>query len=68
MDRALWTIDEKYRVRINQARLDALAKESKGNGRDRLFLKVGEEVHVPRLGSDRPSAEMISRANKLRGW
>lgn len=67
-DRAIYTIDEKYRVIRNGDLLKKLKDLKQGFGAKRLFIGVDDQIRLPEKKADNPSIDMIKLANIARGW
>lgn len=67
-DRALVTMDEKYRIALNPDRLDSLAAEDRIRGIKHFRKNLRAILDLPPTIADRPQPDLIAQANSIRGW
>jgi len=67
-DAALVTFDDTYSIEISKAAIADLASAGLGGGAQQFVTSLRPSLLLPKAKVDHPSAQMISRANVLRGW
>ena len=67
-DRALITVDDTYSVALNQDRVAELKRLSRDEGLSAFSQALRPLILLPPSVSDRPHAEYIRIANRIRGW
>lgn len=67
-DRGLVTINEQYQILVHNQKLEELRENGFDGGLDRFQELLRPVIIVPSSISDRPNANFIREANRLRGW
>lgn len=67
-DRSLITFDTEYRIHLNQDRIDELRTHGLHRGIKDFRRRLRDIIAVPTEKANRPRAELVDRANELRGW
>lgn len=65
-DYGLIYIDEEYNIRVNEEKLDYLAKIWQDWGFDKFRKIMYDKINLPKLTHNHPSKEYIKKANEIR--
>jgi putative restriction endonuclease len=67
-DRALVSIDEKFRVVLNPDRIATLADENRLGGFPSFRKNLRAIIALPPATRDRPHPDLVREGNRVRGW
>lgn len=67
-DRGLVTFNDKYQTMVNEAKMKQLRDLGYDGGIDEFIKNIRPIINLPPSINDRPNANFILEANKLRGW
>jgi putative restriction endonuclease len=67
-DAALVTFNTDYSIRISQEKTAKLSADGQGKGLDQFTAALRPSLLLPHTQANRPSPQMIAKANVLRGW
>ena len=67
-DRGLVTFNDKYQTIVNETKMKQLREIGFDGGMDEFIKGMRPIINLPPAVNDRPNANFILEANKLRGW
>lgn len=68
MDRVLIAITPDYRILVNDAEIERLSREQRGNGADLLKSNRAKIIRTPPEKAQRPNPDFLRAALQIRGW
>ena len=67
-DRGLVTFDTKFRIRVNQTKVEDLKARDLADGLASFTTALGTTIALPAKKHDRPDRSFVTKANAIRGW
>ena len=67
-DRALVTFDSRFRIRVNQKKIENLETQDLADGLASFTTALRTTLALPADKHDRPDRRFIRKANSIRGW